>query len=436
MADARERCRSGVLSADGGADVLLAIDNWGALLRDYDELSEDLTNIATGGLQYGVHIVASAGRWAELRPAIREAFGTRLELRLNDPMESDFGRRVAESVPVDAPGRGVTPDGLHFQLAIPRLDGTARIVGLGDAVAALAASLSERWTGPSAPPVRMLPDVIRRDELPGPSGSGTVLGVAELTLAPVELDLAGADQHLLALGDPGSGRTGLLRAVAQGLAERFTPDQARIVVIDFRRGLQDLEHLSLPVTFVSRPPQVAAALSDLRELVISRLRALDADDATPVGPAVYVLVDDYDLIAGASVNPLAGLGDVIFQGRDADVHVVLARASSGMARAMIDPVLSRLAETGAPALLLSGDPHEGPLLRGVRAEPLPPGRARFLRRGLRPVLVQLAFASPTQAPEEAGGGRPAPISTAARSRGAEQASGYGRQTLGRPLTDA
>ncbi len=91
------------------------------------------------------------------------------------------------------------------------------------------------------------------------------------------------------------------------------------------------------------------------------------------------------------MNPLSGLADLIFQGRDAGIHVVLARASGGAARAMLDPVLSRLVESGAPALLLSGDPHEGPLLRGVRAEPLPPGRARLLRRRGRPVMVQLAY---------------------------------------------
>ena len=434
MAEARAKRRSGDLPADQGANVLLVIDNWAALLRDYEDLSEDLTNIAAGGLQYGVHIVASAGRWAEIRPAIREGFGTRLELRLNDPMESDFGRKIAEAVPTDAPGRGVTPDGLHFQTALPRLDGLAQTAGLGDAVAALAASLRERWTGAVAPPVRMLPELIRRDVLPQGSDGVIVLGVAELTLAPVELDIRGADQHLLALGDPGSGRTSLLRAVAHGLTECFSPEQARLVVVDFRRGLQDLRDLPLTVDFASRPAQVERALGDLRELVKGRLRDLDDTGAWASGPDVYVLVDDYDLISGAVPNPLAGLGDVIFQGRDAGVHVVLARASSGMARSSLDPVLSRLTETGAPALLFSGDPHEGPLVRGTRAEALPPGRARLVRRGARPVLVQVAFDPPRPAGGTEGGqappaGRtPSPAARHARPP-ARRRGGFGRGML-------
>jgi S-DNA-T family DNA segregation ATPase FtsK/SpoIIIE len=107
---------------------------------------------------------------------------------------------------------------------------------------------------------------------------------------------------------------------------------------------------------------------------------------------VYILVDDYDLISGLPMNPLSTLGDLIFQGRDAGIHVVLARSSGGAARAMLDPVIGRLVESGAPALILSGDPHEGPLLRGIRAEPLPPGRGRLLRRRGRAAMVQLAQA--------------------------------------------
>ena len=117
MSEARERGRAGELTPEQAADVLLVIDNWAALLRDYEDLTEALTEIAIAGLHHGVHLIVSGGRWPEIRAAVREAFGTRLELRLNDPMESDFGRKVADAVPTDAPGRGVTPEGLHFQVA-------------------------------------------------------------------------------------------------------------------------------------------------------------------------------------------------------------------------------------------------------------------------------------------------------------------------------
>ena len=242
------------------------------------------------------------------------------------------------------------------------------------------------------------------DELPQSPGGGLVLGIEELTLAPVALDLAGAEQHLLMLGDTGSGRTSGLRTVAHALARTFSPDQARLIAIDFRRGLADLAELPLPCRLISRPPQIDEILAELRELTIERLRELDRDGGGGWrGPDVYILVDDYDLISGLPLNPLSTLGDLIFQGRDAGIHVVLARSSGGAARAMLDPVIGRLVESGAPALILSGDPHEGPLLRGVRAEPLPPGRGRLLRRRGRAAMLQLAQAGPAGRPVEADG---------------------------------
>jgi S-DNA-T family DNA segregation ATPase FtsK/SpoIIIE len=405
MAEARARAQAGTLASEHAADVLLVIDNWGALLRDYEDLAGELSEIAASGLAHGVHLIVTAGRWAEIRPAVREAFGSRLELRLNDPMESDFGRRVAENVPLESPGRGVTPDALHFQIALPRIDGRDDISGLGEAIAELAGSLDRRWGGAPASPIRVLPEQIGLTELP-PDGSALVLGLEELTLAPVAVDLARREQHLIVLGEPGSGRTSALRTVAHALARHCSPDQARLIVIDFRRGLGDLALLPLATTFASRPPQVQEIMASLRELTVERLRTLDRGAPGGwSGPHVYVLVDDFDLVAGVTVGPQSELADLIFQGRDAGIHVVLARASSGAARAMLDPVMSRLSESGAPALLLSGDPHEGPLLRGVRAEPLPPGRARLLRRRGRPPLVQLAFVEPLSAspqPDRAG----------------------------------
>jgi S-DNA-T family DNA segregation ATPase FtsK/SpoIIIE len=403
MSDARAAGRSGRLPADLAADVLLVVDGWGALLREHEDLTDDLTEIAAGGLQHGVHLIVTAGRWAELRPAIRESFGSRLELRLNDPMESDLGRRIAETLPVGVPGRGITPDGLHFQIALPRLDDRDEHEDLGRRLQRFSEELAAHWRGESTWAVRVLPERVELGELPTLLTGGIAIGVEEQSLSPVALDLAGSDQHLLVLGDPESGRTQALRTVAHGLARRFSAREARLAVVDFRRGLSDIGELGLPCRLVTRPPQIEELLRELREVTVERLRALDQAPAGTgaSGPEIYVLVDDYDLIGTGAMSPLAGLGDLILQGRDAGIHVVLARSAGGAGRSlMMDPVLARLVESGAPALLLSGDPHEGPLVRGVRAESLPPGRGRLLRRRGRPALVQLAVSERRSAEPE------------------------------------
>ena len=84
---------------DGFGDVFLVVDGWGTIRSDYEELETAITQIAARGLGFGVHVVLSIQRWMELRPALRDLIGTRLELRLGDPSESDVDRRAAANVP-------------------------------------------------------------------------------------------------------------------------------------------------------------------------------------------------------------------------------------------------------------------------------------------------------------------------------------------------
>ncbi|MGH2783254.1 MAG: FtsK/SpoIIIE domain-containing protein, partial [Thermoleophilaceae bacterium] len=121
MADARARRARGELEEEL-PDVFLVVDNWAALKRDFEGLDQEVEQVANGGLNYGVHVVLSANRWGEIRPHLRDNVGSRLELRLNDPIDSEHGRRVADVLPTDVPGRGLGPEALHFQAALPDLD--------------------------------------------------------------------------------------------------------------------------------------------------------------------------------------------------------------------------------------------------------------------------------------------------------------------------
>jgi S-DNA-T family DNA segregation ATPase FtsK/SpoIIIE len=108
------------------------------------------------------------------------------------------------------------------------------------------------------------------------------------------------------------------------------------------------------------------------------------------GPDLYVIVDDYDLVALPGNNPLTQLLELLPQARDVGLHLILARRVGGAARAMHEPVIQRLRELHAPGLLMSGSREEGPLLDDLRPSPQPPGRGTYLLRGTR-ALVQTAW---------------------------------------------
>jgi S-DNA-T family DNA segregation ATPase FtsK/SpoIIIE len=112
------------------------------------------------------------------------------------------------------------------------------------------------------------------------------------------------------------------------------------------------------------------------------------------GMDLYVLVDDYDLVASGTGNPLEPLVDYLAQARDIGLHVIIARRSGGAGRAMFDRVIQRLREIGTPGIVLSGDREEGALLGTVRPSVQPPGRGHLVGRRGDAQLVQLALLSP------------------------------------------
>ncbi|GAB3967563.1 hypothetical protein GCM10027615_17270 [Plantactinospora veratri] len=134
------------VGADPFGDVFLVIDGWPTLRGEYDDLEPLVTDIATRGLSYGVHVVAAAPRWMDFRPAIRDLFGSRLELRLGDPTDSIIARKAAANVPEKTPGRGITAESLHFLTVLPELSSLG-----GGQTQALVKAVAGNWSGAPAP---------------------------------------------------------------------------------------------------------------------------------------------------------------------------------------------------------------------------------------------------------------------------------------------
>ncbi|RIV31609.1 type VII secretion protein EccCa [Micromonospora radicis] len=397
VADWRQR-RAGRLAAeeaddDPFGDVFLVVDGWTTLRGEYDDLEPLITDLATRGLSYGLHVVATAVRWLDFRPAIRDLFGARLELRLGDPSDSLVARRTAVDVPEQTPGRGITAESLHLLTALPQLtgaDGTDLVKQVGGA-----------WSGPPAPRVRRLPAVLPYAELDLAAVTGLRLpvGIAEADLRPVVVDFA-TEPHFLVYGDAECGKSSFLRALATSIITRFPPEQARIILVDYRRSLLG----AIETPHLIGYGTAAAHAAELIESAAGYLQGrTPGPEVTPAqlrdrswwsGPELFVLVDDYDLVAGGPTNPLRALEEHLPHARDVGLHLVLVRRCGGAARAQYEPVVQRLRELSTSGLVMSGNPEEGALVGPVRPGPLPPGRGRLFtrREGVR--LVQLAHLSP------------------------------------------
>lgn len=390
------------------AEVVLVVDGLGLVRAEHEELEPLLADLLQRGGGYGIHLVGSLLRWNDLRIALQPAFGTRLELRLNDPTDSATDRRLAATIRDDQPGRVLTGDRLFAQTALPRVDGLPSDADLGETLGRLGSAARAPWSGDPAPRVRVLPLRLAAATLPGvrEAPDRVPVGVDETSLRPLLLDLFDRDQHLLVLGDGECGKTNLLRLIARGLADRFSTDELVFAVMDPRRGLRDAVPEGHLGGYAGNGKVCGGLAAGIAKELDKRMPEAVADSQALAdggwfsGPRIVVLVDDYDMLTAAGQQPLATFLPYVPSARDIGLHFVVARRVAGAARALYDPFLQALRESGTSGLVMAGDRGEGQLFPGVYAAGQPPGRGRWVRRGEPTRLVQTAVAEP--APERVG----------------------------------
>ncbi|OEJ23016.1 type VII secretion protein EccC [Streptomyces agglomeratus] len=387
---------AGRLPQLASAEVVLVIDGFGALRDDFEELDDGVVDILKRGGGYGIHVVAGMLRWNDVRIATQSNFGTRIELRLNDPSESSVDRKLAETLSPDEPGRVLTDGRLFAQTALPRTDAVADTSDLGAVLERTARRIRATWSGEVAQPVRVLPQVLEPHLLPGPvtEPKRVPIGLDQTALAPVLLDLFQHDQHLLVMGDSECGKTNLLKTLAAGLIDRYGEDELVFAVMDPRRSLRG----AVPEEFNGGYAFNAKMCAGLAAGIATELEKRLPDDGAPLddlepgnwgnGPRIVVLVDDYDVLTTAGQSPLAPFLPYIPSAVDIGLHFVLTRRVAGASRGMYEPLVQGLRESGASAIVMAGDRSEGQLFPGVYASQQPPGRGVLVRRGQSNRLIQ------------------------------------------------
>jgi S-DNA-T family DNA segregation ATPase FtsK/SpoIIIE len=309
--------------------VLLLIDDYGNLAQTFEgtgaapghhQWLEMVNRVIVDGRQVGIHCALTATRRAVVKASVLSAVTNRIVLR-----QVDRGAYVELGVPAAAvadgdelpPGRGFFNGPNVIQLASlagarPERPGTAPArrgpnlpllrVGQGggpaagaaaagerDALRALAASLGGRAdallvTEPLPAEIGLSAAV--RSGAP-PSPLVVPLGVSDLDLAVVELDLAAA--NLTVIGDPRSGRSTALASIGHHLAVAGCevwaagPAGSPLALVD-----------NATRSVFGRAAEIAAMLDELAAV------AGEAGQARPV-----LLIDDLDLLEDPVLDPPA-----------------------------------------------------------------------------------------------------------------------------------
>ncbi|MFD0556699.1 S-DNA-T family DNA segregation ATPase FtsK/SpoIIIE [Stackebrandtia endophytica] len=394
----------GKVPGDVPADVVLVIDGWAAMRENDLELDEQLREIAGRGPALGVHTVLTAVNQQQVRSRLSVAFGGVIELRLTDPFDSTIDRKLSDAMPKETPGRVLCIDERYGHIALPRIDGRLGTDDLTTAGTHLTEVVAKRWPISPVARVETLPSLAPLSDMlsewPGGDVADThamrpILGLTERDLGPVTARFD-KDPHLMIFGDPQTGKSTAIRTILRQIIRR-PASEVGIILVDYRRTHLEEVPKEYLLSYCTSAPHLAQNAGEIANGLRQRL---PGPDVTPAqlrdrswwkGLEVFVVVDDYDLVASGNGNPLLPLVEFIPQGADLGFHMITARRTGGASRAMYEKVMQAVVEGSPPALLFSGDRMEGRLSNGVASQRLPVGRALLTQRGGSPELVQIAL---------------------------------------------
>lgn len=339
------------------ARIVLLIDGFGAFREEVEKRPawlDAVRDVLADGRALGLHIVLAADRPGALPTWVRSLIGCTVVLRTTD------GAVPAKEAPDDdAPAGRAAVAGFAVQIATP--GGTAVVAEQVDAMRLAAC------TG-TAPPIRVLPDILSADTLPPREPGRGWIGVG------ADLDPYGFDAHgiILIAGTPGSGRSTatawFVDAVDHTVVERYRCGPPKSLISGNHWDGQAVD-----------PADVVALAAQVSE------RAMALDPADGVLCLVVEGIDDYLQTSADSV--LAAL----FATLRRSGHLIIAEGETS-AWGSAWPLMSQI-RRARRGLVLHPEPGDCEnILRTTvprqSAASVPPGRGVWVERSVG-VVVQV-----------------------------------------------
>ncbi|MCL1853220.1 MAG: type VII secretion protein EssC [Peptococcaceae bacterium] len=185
-------------------NIIVVIHNFAAFQDMYEEKSQELSILSREGTKYGVHLILTCLSTSTVRSYLQTNFKQHFILQMNNPDDyySIVGKTDGLS-PAKHIGRGlVNHEGVkEFQISRVTSD-----LATFDFIRSQSLKLRQEWTGPRAPAIPILPEIVDAQFLSGdirllPHDQDPALtDLAKLTF-PIGVETSGLKTHLYPFGE-------------------------------------------------------------------------------------------------------------------------------------------------------------------------------------------------------------------------------------------
>ena len=243
------------------ARILVLLDGLAAFRTAHDSALPGnplqlLTAIAADGRRLGVHVVLAADRPATMPSALGSLVPRRIALRQADENDLLMLGVDRDFFTLQSPPGRASLDDHELQIAV--LGGSASVADQSAAIEELARELIERERWAEAPEVGQLSDDIELNALPPAEEGRAVIGVADATLEPFGVDVAGS---FIVAGPPSSGRTTALATLVRAV-RRARPEFRTALLSNAASELNELGGWDAVATDIDAAAALAAELTD------------------------------------------------------------------------------------------------------------------------------------------------------------------------------
>ena len=297
-------------------DVLLVVDNFGAMIKMYPDLDTFFITLTSSGANYGVYMVATATAINTVPMKISQNIRSVLALQMISKSDYTYTvGKVSSELPAIM-GRGYTKGNppLEFQTALPAPGQDDKAVS--DSIRKIITSIQNAWKGG-------LPDMIPEMPEAIPYGSiktnGIALGLSVDKVQPVAYDYT-KQHYLLISGVEQSGKSNLLQVIAKQMKEKLN---GKLYLFNIKgERLNEIRSVA-EKQFVSAV-EIDNFIENLRPELQRRYRERQTDSSSTFEP-IILAVDDFTVFFKAISNDTADRVRAIIKiGKGLGLYLIVA----------------------------------------------------------------------------------------------------------------